>query len=153
VPGLESPLWYAKGVTTTYCHPCAVSRPLLDPLPVDPVTSAYQLDKYAKHTRIASSHALQSVFATPSTQVYTDYVVNTLAAGAVVVDRQGRVNVIWCAGRGVGYRVERRQNVAPTDPVQVVLASDSAKVHAYTVHSSPVIGARCAGCGGVALSV
>jgi hypothetical protein len=39
----------------TYCHACAATRQLLYPLPADPLTTAYQLRKYTKHTVVDPS--------------------------------------------------------------------------------------------------
>jgi hypothetical protein len=62
------------------------------------VASSYQLDKYLKHTLPSLSHELQSVFETPSTQTYRDYILDALAARSIEIDDHGSANVIWVAG-------------------------------------------------------
>ena len=132
---------------TYYCHECAVKRQILYPPPTDPLATQYQLGKYLKHTIPDRNYPVQSVFNSLSTQVYEDYLVRTLTAGAVEVDAKGRTNVVWVAGTPVGFQLEQGGRIVrPQDAVKVVLSSDTGKVHAYSAHSTTFIGAKCADC-------
>lgn len=83
-----------------------------------------------------------------STQAYERYIVTILAAGAVEVDDRGRINVIWVAGRTVGFQFNWGQLMSPPqDAVKVVLSSDTGLVHAFPAHSTTSTGAQCADCG------
>ena len=64
----------------TYCHACATTRQLLYPLPADPLTTAYQLRKYTKHTVVDPTSGLQGIFASTEAKVSADYLVDTRAA-------------------------------------------------------------------------
>ena len=111
------------------------------------VASEYQLEKYIKHTIPDSRFPVQSVFETPSTQVYRTYALETLAAGAVEIDDAGRKNVVWVAGRQTGFRFEYGQLVQPTDAVKVLLSSNSTLLHAHPDNSTSFGAAVCARCG------
>jgi hypothetical protein len=137
----------------TYCHACAATRQLLYPLPADPLTTAYQLRKYTKHTVVDPTCGLQGIFASSEAKVYADYLVDTRAAGGVIVDAWNRFNIVLCAGREVGYHYEHGQLIAPADAIQQMLSSDEGRVHAYPIQSSRVTGRKCDDCGGWALVV
>jgi hypothetical protein len=115
--------------------------------PDDPLATEYQLKKYTKHTVPDPSDNLQSIFATASTQRYEDYILASVAAGAVEPDARGRTNIILAAGKAVGFRFEYGQLVAPQDAVKVVLSSEEGRVHSFTVESGPFRGATCPDCG------
>lgn len=86
-------------MATYYCHNCAAQLGYLRQVPAGKVVaSSYQLDKYLKHTLPSLSHELQSVFETPSTQTYRDYILDALAARSIEIDDHGSANVIWVAG-------------------------------------------------------
>jgi hypothetical protein len=130
-----------------YCHRCAVKRDYLNPPPTDPLATKFQLDAHRKHTTPGPGYPVQSVFTMLSTQAYDRYIVTTLAAGAVEVDEKGRVNVIWVAGKTVGFQFNLGQLVTPPqDAVKVVRPSDTGKVHAYPAHSTTFTGAKCVDC-------
>ncbi len=128
-----------------YCHVCAAANQLLPKPPDDPLATQYQLGKYMKHTIPDPKYPVQSVFATASTQAYEHYLVSSLAAGAAVLDARG-TTFIWAAGKDIGFRLEQGQLIAPQDAIKVVLSTDPAKTHGYSVESSTFTGARCAQC-------
>jgi hypothetical protein len=137
----------------TYCHACAAAHEFLYPLPADPLATPYQLEKYGKHLMPNARHALQGIFASTEAKVYAGYLVDTRAAGAVLVDHRNRFSVVLCAGKEVGYHYEQGQLIAPADAIQLVLSSDQGKVHAYPIQSSTVTGRTCDDCGGWALVI
>jgi hypothetical protein len=133
---------------TYYCHQCAKQKGLIeDPPTGKKVNSLYQYDKYEKHTQIDSSYRLQSIFSDTSTSVYADYMVSAMMEGAVEIDDLGRKNLIWCAGKHNGFRVEAGNIVRPTDAVKVVLSSVSSSVHAYPENSTSFNAGKYAECG------
>ena len=132
-----------------YCHRCAVRLGhLQDVYTSDPLQSAYQLDKFIKHT-VPLIHPSASVFNGTSTGEYADYVVNTAASGSVEVDALGRRNFIWLAGHPTGFSYMNGILVGPTDGVKVVLSSEATRVHAFPVKSSDLVTGTCASCGGL----
>jgi hypothetical protein len=130
-----------------------MKRQLLYRPPDDPLATQYQLRKYTKHTVPDPTDQLQSIFATGSPHRYKDYIVDTLAAGAVELDARGRTNIILAAGKEVGFRFEYGQLVAPQDAIKVVLSSEDGRVHSFTVESEPFRGATCPDCGRWAMVV
>lgn len=133
---------------TYYCHQCAKLKGLINDPPIGKkVRSQYQYDKHEKHTKIDSSYRLQSIFSDTSTSIYADYIVSAMTEGAVEIDDLGRKNVIWCAGKDNGFRVESGDIVRPTDAVKVVLSSVSSSVHAYPENSTSFNTGKCAECG------
>lgn len=138
---------------STYCHACAARRQLLYPLPAAPLGTTYQLRKYRKHTVVDPTWGVQGIFASTEEKAYADYLVDTRAAGSVMVDTWNRFNIVLCAGRDVGYHYEHGQLIAPADAIQQVLSSEDGRVHAYPIRSSTVTGRKCDDCGGWALVV
>jgi hypothetical protein len=132
-----------------YCHRCAARlEQLQDVYTSDPLQSAYQLDKFIKHT-VPLTHPSASVFNSTSTGQYADYVVNAAASGAVELDARGRRNFIWLAGHPTGFSYKDGILVGPTDGVKVVLSSEETRVHAFPVKVSDLVTRTCACCGGL----
>ena len=139
-------------MSTYYCHECACRRGYLGEVDADGLMETdFQLEKYMKHTCPASSEAIQSVFAVPSTSAYGTYIVNATLAGAVEIDDKGRKNIIWAAGKPVGFHWEHGKLTHPEDAVKVVLSTDSGRIHAYPQSSTEFAGASCLGCGAAVL--
>jgi hypothetical protein len=137
---------------TYFCHGCSVRRGYLRPPPMGKaVGSSYQLAKYVKHTVPDQGFAVQSVFETPSTQVYAGYLVDALAAGSIEIDERGSTNVIWAAGRPTGFLFRNGSLIQPQDAVKVVLSSNTSRVHAYPANSTNFASVTCSQCGGPAI--
>jgi hypothetical protein len=63
-----------------FCHQCSVELGYLRQPPTGKVVgSSYQLEKYIKHTVPDSQTEIQSVFDTPSTQAYAEFLVGALS--------------------------------------------------------------------------
>ncbi len=131
-----------------YCHACAASGGRLPGAEsITVLGSTMQLDKYMKHTCPSSSEAIQSVFNAASTSMYRDYVVSALCAGSVEIDDRGRRNIIWAAGKDVGFQYEHGILRHPQSWVKVVLSSDDTRIHAYPQSSTDFAGGTCRTCG------
>lgn len=76
---------------------------------------------------------------------------NTALAGSVEIDDEGRTNIIWGAGKTVGFHCEHGELKHPEVVVKVVLSTDSGRIHAYPQSSTEFVGASCSDCGGVVL--
>ena len=136
-----------------YCHGCASSLGHLSSVYTSELTgSTYQLDKYMKHTVPDPNLDLQSVFADPTTEAYAKYVVDAAAAGCVEFDDRGRRNIIWVAGRTVGFRLEGGVLQQPQDAVKLVLSSETGLVHAFPENSTNFSTCTCAACAGSAIT-
>lgn len=132
---------------TYYCHPCAVHLGhLSNVFTSDPLQSTYQLDKFAKHTLLASD---ASVFNSTSTGPYGDYIVNAGASGVVEFDEKNRRNIILLAGKPTGFDYRVGQLIGPVNGVKVVLSSDDKLVHAFPVSVTGLTTTRCARCYGL----
>ena len=129
------------------CHQCAADRQLLNSPPADLLATSYQLDKYLKHTTPDPKYRVQSIFDSTDSQVYRGYVVESLAAGSVELDAQGRTNIVWTAGSPTGFRLEFGRLIAPMDAVKVVLSTSTATIHAFPARATTFIQAHCAHCG------
>lgn len=137
---------------TYFCHQCSIALGHLRQPPTGKVVgSSYQLEKYFKHTVPDAHIEIQSVFDTPSTQVYAEYLVGALAAGSIEIDDRGSTNVIWAAGIPTGFLFRNGALVQPQDAVKVVLSSNASKVHAYPTNSTSFLGVTCSRCGGLAV--
>ena len=133
---------------TYLCHPCAAARGYLQSVQTGSLLqTSYQLGKYMKHTVPDPRYNVQSVFASPSTQAYQDYVVNSALSGSVEIENDNRVNVVWVAGPIVGFQYLSGQLVYPQDSVKVVLSTSTAHIHAYPQSSTQFVTAQCQDCG------
>ena len=133
-----------------YCHTCSISRALVHPVSPSSLTdTVYKLDKFIKHTAPAASsvYGITSVFEDPAYYSVESYLVNAAASGFLEIDDRGRCNLIWYAGSRVGAEYHNGVFVAPTDGVKVVLPEDDAKIHTYSIGSSPSRSEFCASCG------
>ncbi len=131
-----------------YCHQCAAAlghlrQPSKDGL----IGSTYQLEKYLKHTVPDPKYPVQSVFASPSTQAYSSYVIETMAAGSLEIDDRSRKNVIWAAGEQTGFLFRNGNLVQPQDSVKVVLSTSTGEIHAFPAKSTSFTDSTCARCG------
>ena len=132
-----------------YCHKCGANHGYLRSMQTNSLTATdYQLAKYMKHTAPDSQHDVQSVFTSASTQAYENYIISSALSGSVEVDDQRRTNIIWAAGREVGFKYESGQVRHPEDVVKVVLSTDSGKIHAYSQSSTQFSSASCSDCSG-----
>ena len=111
------------------------------------IGTVYQLEKYIKHTLPDPDYPVQSVFALPSTEAYTSYIVESMAAGSLEVDDLGRRNVIWAAGEETGFLFRRGTLVQPQDAIKVVLSTSTGEIHAFPANSTTFLPAKCVRCG------
>jgi hypothetical protein len=74
-------------------------------------------------------------------------VVNSAASGAVQIDEAGRRNIIWYAGKVVGAAFKSGVPQVPTDTVKLVLSSETAKIHAFSMSPTEVRARTCVRCG------
>lgn len=128
------------------CHACAARQQLLHTPPADVLGTPYQLGKYIKHTEPDPQWQVQSVFEAPDRQQYRTYVVQSLSAGSVEVDRWGRTNVVWVASEYLGFRYEQGRLIVPQDAVKVVRSSATGYVHAFPVGSTTFTAQTCRNC-------
>lgn len=105
----------------------------------------YQLEKYIKHTA-PGTVPVQSVFASPGTQAYADYIVNAAGSGWYQRDDQGSYSMVWYAGTQTGLEYRNGMFHAPASGVRVVCQDDEFKIHGYPdARIIPAI--SCDGCG------
>jgi hypothetical protein len=134
-------------IPSYYCHSCSIARSYLGSIATGSVlATTYQLDKFMKHTSPDPRWDVQSVFASPSTQSYRGYIVNSALSGSVHVGAGGRQTVIWVAGETIGFNYVNGTIAHPENAVKVVLSTDSGRIHAYPQSSTKFEGARCADC-------
>jgi hypothetical protein len=136
-------------MTPTYCcHRCAAARGDLVSIHTGSLLETdYQLGHYMKHAVPDARFNVQSVFGSPSTQAYENYIVSSSLSGSVEIDDRGRKNIIWAAGKEIGFRYENGVLKHPEDVVKVVLSTDSGKIHAYSQSSTQFSGSHCVVCG------
>lgn len=141
-------IWRGFLAKSLYCHSCATHLGLIQPSDFITLTgTSYQLEKYVKHTVPTGTYSINSVFADPTYEKYSQYVVTTMASGSAVVDERGRVNLLWIAGEQTGATYEDDDLVLPTNGVFVVWHEDETKIHAFPVDTTQFTDARCQCCG------
>ena len=131
-----------------YCHVCSEARGYLQGVATASLLDdPYQLGKYLKHTVPDPTYNVQSVFASPSTQAYENYIVSSSLSGSVQIDRKGRRNLIWVAGTPTGFQQKNGVLQHPQDAVKVVLYTDTRKIHAFPQSSTQFTADACPDCG------
>ena len=131
-----------------YCHQCTLDLRIVSPAsPASLTGTQYQLVKFIKHTAPTGSYPVNSIFDDPSYETYESYVVSAASSGSALVRDDGRVNLLWLAGKQIGVRIENGQILAPADSVVLVLAGDRYHMHAYPEVSSALGVYDCARCG------
>ena len=132
---------------TYYCHNCASNSGYLSNYHSSSlVGSTYQLDKLIKHTNPNPSFDDQSIFSSPSTDQYRNYVVSASCAGSFEIDDKGRRNIIYVAGRDIGASFRTGVFQRANDTVKVVLSTDPNKIHAFTKSSTEYSTGYCSMC-------
>ena len=131
-----------------FCHDCAISLGHLRPAaPVALTATQYQLEKYLKHTVPASAQNFNTVFTSPPSSTYANFLITAVASGHVQIDDAGRINVVWVASCQTGISLHGGQFLGPTDAVKVVLHHDHNRIHAFPIQSSELRAAKCVACG------
>jgi len=135
-------------MSQSYCHRCATDRRLLGTGNTSDLTGTnYKTKKFLKHTVPVNSARTIGVFNDPTLQAYEQFVISSNASGSVEVDKSGRTNLVWYAGREVGFSwVDGRAKV-PNDAVKLVLAHDHEKIHIFSISSADYAGRTCDVCG------
>ncbi|MBU2507054.1 MAG: hypothetical protein KJ799_10070 [Bacteroidetes bacterium] len=132
-----------------YCHECSIKRKLLDEnYPLTNLTgSSDQLGKFIKHTSPTQSYDVNSIFNDKDYSDYKNYIINTLASGSVEVDDYNRKNIVYCAGKTIGFTFIKGSIQIPADAVKVVLHQDDYKIHSYPTSSIGFMNEICSNCG------
>jgi hypothetical protein len=130
-----------------FCHNCAIQMGIPATAPTDRLfDTSYQLTKYMKHTALGTAYPINSVFSTPGTAQYADYIVSTVGSGWYQVDDQGRYNMTWYAGSAVGAEYRNGTFHVPASGVKVVCYRDEYKIHAFP-DAAIVRATTCLRCG------
>src|SRR6266481_2308497 len=130
---------------TYLCWRCASKKGLardIDPSML--MSTAYQLDKFAKHTVVDPIFRVASIFKDPRVNTYESWVVNSVASGCVALDPNGAYAYIFVAGKEVGLTYKNGSFHTVGDSVKVVLPTDPKKVHAYPMSSHTIAATKCA---------
>jgi hypothetical protein len=135
-------------VAKIYCHQCTLDLGIVRAASPESLTGTqYQLGKFLKHTAPTGTYPVNSVFDNPAYEAYQSYVVSAASSGSALVRDDGRVNLLWLAGRQIGVRLEGGQVIAPADLVVLVLVDDQYHMHAYPEISSGLGVYDCDNCG------
>jgi len=131
-----------------YCHDCAQRRGFTYSTETVELTgSQYQLEKYVKHHSPVKNKGIVSVFDSPDYQTYASYTLSAAASGSAEIDDNGRLNMIFFAGKTIGATYQNGQFTIPTDTIKVVLPAVPEKTHTYPVNSANYEQSKCADCG------
>ncbi len=133
-----------------YCHSCALAQSIYQPIEPDKsnlTASQYQLGKFLKHTTPNSLVGTVSIFDDPSYDKYKLFTVNTSGTGSVERDFQGRINIVWYAGKDIGITYVNGRFLTYGDTVKVVLHNNQFKIHSFPVDSFMYEKKKCKMCG------
>ena len=115
-----------------FCHSCAIKMGIPAAALADRLfDTPYQLAKYMKHTAPGTAYPINSVFSSPGTAGYANYIVNTMGSGWYQVDDRGRYNMTWYAGSQTGAEYHGSTFHVPASGVKVVCYQDEFKIHAF----------------------
>jgi hypothetical protein len=137
-----------------YCHECALSLGFINNLnhELNFTGSAYQIDKFIKHTIHQKKKGVVSIFAEPHYENYKKYILDTAASGSVEILDNGKINYVFYAGEKTGFNFKNGNFEHPTNSIKVVLPNDLSKIHAYPTSSYVAIICNCEKCGKPVLS-
>ena len=134
-------------MTTRYCHECSAKNGWLSAPPSALTSSAYQLEKFFKHTVRPTGSGVITIFDDPSLKNYAEYSVHTAVSGSLEVDAQGGHNIVWIAAKSPGSLFVNGALQGGVDAVKLVLPHDPAKVHLFPTASADIAASACASCG------
>jgi len=130
-----------------YCLECAIKLGHLRPaLPAALTGTHYQLEKYIKHTAPTSAYNFSTVFTSPGSETYRNYIITAVSSGHVQIDDRGRKNVVWVGSEQTGLTYSNGVFVGPTNAVKVVFHDNAQKIHGFPIHSSEIKAAACVIC-------
>lgn len=130
-----------------YCLKCASELGHSSPEVGNLTGSAYQLNKFVKHTLPEETYNYNSIFDEKDYVSYENYTVNTLNSGSLEIDDQGRKNFVWIADNNVGALYEDGEFEVSNDAIKVVLPYDENKIHSFPTGSAGIKSAECSNCG------
>jgi hypothetical protein len=136
-------------MSTHYCHDCAIRIGHIAPIDasVPSLTgSQYQLKKFIKHTAPEKYDGLISIFFSDEYAKYRDFSISGSLSGNLEIDTLGRRNLVWYAGRDIGFTYQDGIYQVPNDAVKVVLPEDAGKIHAYPVNYELQYFEKCREC-------
>ena len=138
-------------MTDYYCPNCATMNGLKSGIDTsDVLGTSYQQGKHRKHTVPSTSHPVQSVFDSSSTQYYEDCIQEAIFKGFVEIDDHGRKNVLFCPSTGgdVGSKYKWGKLATRVDTVVVVNTSAPSEIHPFLTNSSHFSTQACEKYGG-----
>lgn len=131
-----------------YCFECAIYLGHLRPaIPAALTDTQYQLEKYIKHTAPTSNYNFNSVFTSPGSETYGNYIVTAVSSGHVQMDDRGRKNIVWVGSEQTGLTYKNRVLIGPTSAVKVVFHDNDQMIHGFPIDSSELNAAKCVNCG------
>lgn len=136
-----------------YCHNCAsYVLGFAKPNNISSLSgTSYQLDKFLKHTAPINGISLKdvhSIMDDPSYAAYKNYVINTAASGWIEQNDEGKINIVWYAGKKTGIKFRKGVFQAPTDGFKVVFPYDKSRIHGFPVLMPPKLtSVTCSRCG------
>jgi hypothetical protein len=136
-----------------FCHSCGISLGYFPKAYTSSLAgSTYQLEKLIKHFFPDPKYSYHSVFDSPSTDVYRNYVVSASCSGAIEFDDKGRKNIIWVAGKNICASYVNGILHLPEEALKVVHSTDPHKIHAYPESSTKFTTQICENCSGPAVA-
>ena len=137
-----------------YCHDCAIRLGHLAPIDASLPSltgSNYQFLKFTKHTAPQKYDGVISVFFWDQYPLYRDFSISGSLSGNLEIDTLGRKNLVWYAGRDIGFTYKNGVYEIPNDAVKVVLSEDPAKIHTFPVNYELQYFEKCRECGNTLL--
>lgn len=132
-----------------FCHSCALAQQIITPLDASTMNftgSAYQLEKFIKHTAPIDYNGVVSIFDTPEYSSYRDYAVSASLSGCAQIDDRGRTNLIWYADKHVGITYENGNYLLPADGVKVAFHDNQFTFHQFPTNIEAHYIKRCPIC-------
>lgn len=133
-----------------YCYQCALSNGFVSPIETDILNltgTAYQLDKYIKHTSPPAVPGLITIFDDPAYDTYQGYIVTGTISGMLEIDDRSRKNFIWYGGHQTGFEYIDGNYIAPVSGVKIVFPENDQRIHAFPVAGISGLIYICENCG------
>jgi hypothetical protein len=109
--------------------------------------TAYQEEKFQKHTKGDPTAPVNSTFDDEDRGTYQLEIARALDAGSCQVDQFGRRNIFYAANRPTGTTATKAGGEVTVSGLKIVLPDEQAKIHAFPYGSPEIPTKRCSRCG------
>ena len=130
-----------------FCNECCRRAGILPPTPATSVLStAYQQEKFGKHTFGDPTARKNSVYTNRDPTAYGESIAHTVRDGALQIDDRGRRNVFRAINQPIGV-THTAHGETVVSGEKVVFGDDASRIHGFPYGNAQIPHKTCRGCG------